>query len=197
MVMVFTPRMGIAQSQVPATTYQEAVKAKIAADTLRNPKSISVFGQQRQEEEKTYGIGFQTLYSVGNTGNTISVWGISGMADVTPNMSIQLIIAPFGPGLSAPFGDPKMYAGKFIYRYKKKLYWNAYAYGMVSALDYYKTDEEFDLFAGVGTGIEGNWKALYSGLPSIAWSLEIGIGKGNLKEISNVSIISGGAHYRF
>ncbi len=179
-VMVFTSKVGISQSQ--------------ETDTLRNPKSISVFGQQRREEEKTYGIGFQTLYSVGSI---ISVWGISGMADVTPNMSIQLIIAPFGPGLSAPFGDPKMYAGKFIYRYKKKLYWNAYAYGMVSALDYYKTDEEFDLFAGVGTGIEGNWKALYSGLPSIAWSLEIGIGKGNLKEISNVSIISGGAHYRF
>lgn len=205
MVMVFT-RMGISQSQivVPATTYQEeskkAVKAETADTLTKRNTSVSIFGPQRQEEKKTYGIGFQVLNSVGSA---ISVWGISIMSDITPRMSIQVLLAPFSfsPGLLSPFGDPKMYVGKFIYRDKKELYWNAYVYGMVSALDYYESSKTFNFKAGVGTGIEFNWKALYSKLPSIAWNLEIGGLVGRLMENYKTKridiIVESGFHYHF
>lgn len=168
----------------------------------RNPTSVSVFAQKNQEEKKTkFGIGFQVSYPA---------WGISGMLDVTPNVSIQ--------GILGPLGDLKTYAGRGIYKFKKGPYWNAYGYGMLGAwsyqpvADFYsggllymgtKGETETIVGFGAGAGIEYDWRGLgagFSDLPPIWWSTEIGLGKLDFKksEQDYSGIWFGvGAHYRF
>lgn len=155
--------------------------------------SVSVLAQQKQ-------VGFQSLTS--GLGLSPSWWGISAIADVTPNVSIQVILNPLGDLNKMLYTGA--YAGRGIYRFIKKTYWNAYGYGMLGAWSYLtdslnlkeKTGIEImDIIFGPGAGIEYNWKALYSKLPSIAWNLEVGLGMVNFK---GIDIITGaGAHYRF
>ncbi len=159
--------------------------------------SVSVFAQKNQEEKKTkFGIGLQNLSPA---------WGISGMLDITPDMSIQ--------GIIDPLGNLKMYTGKGIYRFKKGPSWSAYGYGMAGAWSHYpyydvvgwnvvKKTETIVGF-GAGAGIEYDWRGLsadFSNFPLIWWNIEIGLGKIDFKksgvDFSGI-MIGGGLHYRF
>lgn len=147
-------------------------------------------------ETKRFGVGFQSSFPA---------WGISGMVDVADNLSVQ--------GILGAFGDLKTYAGRGIYRFTRKPYYNAYGYGMIGAwsytgYEYYwvgwslrsrKTTETV-LGFGAGVGIEYDWRAWSPNLPPIWWNLEVGLGMVNFEKVDydfSTFMLGVGAHYRF
>ncbi len=164
-----------------------------------NPTSASVLTQKKQKEKKTkFGIGFQ--YSS-------PALGISGILDVTPNVSIQ--------GILDPLGDLKTYVGRGIYRFKKKSNWNAYGYGMLGTWSYpiygggllywdIKEGTEKIMVFGAGVGIEQDCRSLgasFSGFPPLWLNFEIGLRSAKFKEASYNPLlpisVGVGIHYRF
>ena len=145
-----------------------------------------------EEKGTKFGIGLQASFPG---------YGISGIVDVTDKVSIQ--------GILDFIGDLKMYAGRGIYRFTKKPFWNAYGYGAIGAWSYpYKVLEsgklvkktETVLGFGAGVGIEYNWQALARELPPLWWNVEVGLGIVKFeKAVYDVSTITLGlgVHYRF
>jgi hypothetical protein len=120
----------------------------------------------QDREGTTFGLGFQYSYPF---------WGLSGLADVANNVSIQ--------GIFGLFGDLKAYAGRGIYRFNKKPKWNTYGYGMVGAWSYTGLDirtleetTETSFGFGAGLGVEWDLRAWVSDFPPLWWNFGIGIG---------------------
>lgn len=134
-------------------------------------------------EKTQYGLGFQA---------TLPAYGISGMMDFSDKISGQLVLGPFGA--------LKTYAVRGLYRFQRKNYWNIYGYGMVGAWSYTLDKTETAIGAGVGAGIEYDWRGIDPELPPLFWNFEIGIGfAGFDKSFYSYSAIAfgGGVHYRF
>lgn len=162
----------------------------------------SVTFAQEQKETK-FGIGLQILYPV---------WGISGIMDVTDNISVQ--------GILGPLGDVQIYAVRGIYRFRKEPKWNVYGYGMIGVFRHtythtytYYTDYPYYPYSeikletvtetaaglGVGVGIEYDWRALAPNLPPILWNLEFGLQQVNFKSDYQFpeATFGAGLYYRF
>lgn len=151
--------------------------------------SSVVFAQG--EKETKFGIGFQSAYR----------WGISGMVDVAPNISVQ--------GILAPFSDMKAYVGRGIYRFRIEPHWNTYGYGMIGAWSHpwdklegeiLVEETETTMGFGIGAGIEYNWQGRFPNLPPVWWNFELGITKVKFEEadhLCSVFMFGLGVHYRF
>ena len=146
----------------------------------------------QEERETKYGVGIQSSFPA---------WGISGMVDVAPKISVQ--------GILGIVGDLRTYAGRGIYRFKKEPHWNTYGYGMIGAWSYpwYEREDwrieektETAIGFGAGAGIEYNWQALTPNLPPLWWNLEAGMGRVEFEEAGYgfaTFMFGGGVHYRF
>ena len=148
----------------------------------------------QEQKETKFGMGFQSSFPA---------WGISGMMDVAPNISVQ--------GILGLFGDLRTYAGRGIYRFTKEPYWNTYGYGMIGAWSYpwleydwvaqrWVERTETAMGFGAGAGVEYNWQAWERNLPPIWWNAEVGIGMVEFEEALyefSTFMIGVGAHYRF
>ena len=153
---------------------------------------VSSVAFAQEEKETKFGIGFQSSFPA---------YGISGMLDVGPNISVQ--------GILGAFGDLKTFAGRGIYRFRKEPYWNTYGYGMIGVWSYpwYKWEgwnfvekTETTMGFGAGVGIDYNWQGWSPDLPPIWWNLELGIGMVEFEDADyNFSTImfGVGVHYRF
>jgi hypothetical protein len=139
--------------------------------------------ETKEVQQTKYGIGLQF---------TLPALGISGMVDVTENISAQ--------GIFGVFSDLKTYAARGIYRFKKETYWNVYGYGMVGAWSYsywlFEENTETVMGFGAGTGLEFDWRALVSEFPPLFVNIEMGLSSVNSYNISTF-MIGAGLHYRF
>lgn len=144
-------------------------------------------------ERTRFGIGFQASFPA---------WGFSGVADLTDQVAVQ--------GIFGFFGDLRTYAGRGLYRFSRKDYWNVYGYAAVGSFSYtglsidddWTWDEKTETVVGFGAGVglEYDWRAWSPNLPPMAFNLELGAGSVKFEEVDyNFSsmMIGVGLHFRF
>jgi len=144
--------------------------------------STSTLAQDPVRYETQYGVGFQ---------GTFPSAGISGMMDVSEEISVQGIIG-FASYLTT-------ITGRGLYRFSAEEWWDAYGYGMLGLWSYRGgTDTESSLAFGIGAGLSYDWRGFAEDLPPVRWNIEIGIGSVQFEAINYSAIMIGaGAHYRF
>jgi hypothetical protein len=135
-------------------------------------------------EPTKFGVGFQ---------GTWPAYGLSGMMDVTEDISAQAIIGFFG--------SLNTFAARGLYKFQKEDYWNLYGFGMVGVWSYSvgSLSETVPGF-GLGGGISYDWRAFDENLPPIFWNLELGLGFVNFDEVDysfSTVLFGAGLHYRF
>lgn len=133
-------------------------------------------------ERGTYGVGFQSSFPA---------WGLSGMMDLNPDVSLQAIIGFLG--------NLNTFAGRGLYRFHHEDFWNAYGYGMLGLWTYSLLGQsESAIGFGFGAGLEYDWRGFNEDLPPLFWNLELGVGIVNLDLYNFSSFMLGvGVHYRF
>ncbi len=118
-------------------------------------------------------------------------FGISGMYDVTDQISVQAVFGFFG-GL-------QMYSGRGLYHFNQQEAYNIYGFGTVGAWRYSTTSV---LGVGGGAGLEYSWQQLFDSaeIPPLFGNIEIGFVHLS-DDFSGYTFSSltygGGIHYRF
>jgi len=151
---------------------------------------VASVGFAEGKNETRFGIGLQA---------TVPTIGISGMIDVTENVSVQ--------GTLGVFGGLKIYGGRGIFRRYEDPYRNAYGYVAISAICYSESSDFGKLIkaataigVGIGAGKECNWQTWSTKLPPIWWNYEVGLGYWSKNEHTDgflYPIAGVGAQYRF
>ncbi|MCB2211014.1 hypothetical protein KQI52_02750 [bacterium] len=130
-----------------------------------------------RDDDNRYGIGLQWVDPV--------AYGPSFTMDLFDlPMSIQGVL-----GLN-DFPAP---VARVRYVFAGRRYLDGYAYGAIGAYDddgRHDEDDGLRLFAGVGAGVEWDWRDADESLPPISWSLELGLNDTDLS-------FGFGVHYTF
>jgi hypothetical protein len=110
---------------------------------------------------------------------------LSGIYDLSSDTSIQGII-----GLGS---KSQTLEGRFLYRFRQEIDWNAYGFGSVGL---YSNSNSNGFVGGVGIGAEYDLQALDKSLPPMSVNADVGLMvQDDIDSFKNQ--ISIGLHYRF
>lgn len=155
-----------------------------------------VEGATTAEEQSTrFGVGFQSTWPA---------YGLSGIIDVTPELTGQAVFGLLGP--------VKTFTGRALYHFSREQAYSPYGFGSiglwrtttVATTSLFEATERTEsvLGFGAGGGIEFDWQELVSpdddSFPPVFGNVEVGLGIVNFEHYDfSALMIGGGLHYRF
>jgi hypothetical protein len=142
--------------------------------------------RSRVSEDRPYGVGVN---------GTILTWGVSGMADVTPRVSVQASVGALGTVTAL--------GGALLYRFNQQDSYDLFGYGGASYLrvdDLGFGDPASAVGIGGGVGIEWDWGRLFrsESFPPLHGTAQIGFTTYTTAGLGlSYFAAGGGLYYRF
>lgn len=129
--------------------------------------------------ESRFGVGFQSSFPV---------WGVSGLYDMSPTVTLQ--------GIVGAFGRINAFGARGLYRFERSEAWDAYGYGTAGLWTCSLCDGTPGF--GGGAGIELKWPELVEDdFPPIYSTFDIGVVVADVGVPFSGFVFGTGLHYRF